>query len=354
MKHSIKRILFVMGSILSLAGLMSWSMLRIPGGGSWVVHAVAVTPEPAGSVGINPGHRVEFRKTTGAFLTNVTDADALFAGGIPSAFSSFDNGVAVINYSDFATNPSPPQQQNFGNDRDIRSASPNGFGAGGQNDYAMHSAGYILIPQAGSWNFTVNSDDGFRLRIGATDAVVTTFPTPKIPSNVTGVAEVPVAGLYRYDLVYYEHDGDSEVEFFANGPGQPNNFLVGDPGGSLRVFQDIQGPTPCTLTCAPNKTQSKDSNQCGAIVTYAAPSTTGTCGTVVCTPASGSFFPVGTTTVTCSSNTNPPATCSFTVTVTDTDTGPLTITCPGTITGVGRASCPLSSGNANFTVTTTG
>ena len=56
----------------------------------------------------------------------------------------------------------------------------------------------------------------------------------------------------------------------------------------------------CIITCPANVIQPNDPNQCGAVVNYPAPTTTGVCGTVTCTPASGSFFPVGTTTVTCS------------------------------------------------------
>ena len=95
---------------------------------------------------------------------------------------------------------------------------------------------------------------------------------------------------------------------------------------------------PCVLTCPANITKSNDPNQCGAVVTYPAPTTTGTCGTVTCSPASGSFFPVGTTTVTCSSSAGG-ATCTFTVTVQDTQ--PPTITCPPNVTAVtDQNACP--------------
>ncbi|HXI91088.1 MAG TPA: HYR domain-containing protein, partial [Blastocatellia bacterium] len=80
------------------------------------------------------------------------------------------------------------------------------------------------------------------------------------------------------------------------------------------------------MACPPNKTQSNDPGQCGAVVTYAAPTVTGNC-TPVCTPASGSFFPIGTTTVNCTADI---ASCSFTVTVNDTQVP--TITCPANIT----------------------
>jgi subtilisin-like proprotein convertase family protein len=98
-------------------------------------------------------------------------------------------------------------------------------------------------------------------------------------------------------------------------------------------------PPPCMLTCPANVTTSNTSNQCGAVVNYPAPTTTGSCGTVTCAPASGSFFPVGTTTVTCTPTTGSP--CSFTVTVNDTQAP--TITCPG---NQGAVEAPPGSGSA--------
>jgi hypothetical protein len=60
----------------------------------------------------------------------------------------------------------------------------------------------------------------------------------------------------------------------------------------------ILAPTPaagqCTLNCPANITQSNPS-QCGAVVGYAPPGTSGTCGVVTVSPPSSSFFPVGTT-----------------------------------------------------------
>ncbi|MBK6316694.1 MAG: HYR domain-containing protein [Blastocatellia bacterium] len=73
---------------------------------------------------------------------------------------------------------------------------------------------------------------------------------------------------------------------------------------------------------------------CSAVVTYTATATDNCPGaTIVCTPASGSTFPVGTTTVTCTASdaspNSPDATCSFTVTVQDTQLP--AITCPANI-----------------------
>ena len=83
----------------------------------------------------------------------------------------------------------------------------------------------------------------------------------------------------------------------------------------------------CRLTCPANIVVSNDANQCGAVVNFAAPITGGLCSTVVASPASGSFFPKGITVVTA---TSAGATCTFTVTVNDTQAP--AITCPANIT----------------------
>jgi uncharacterized repeat protein (TIGR01451 family) len=83
--------------------------------------------------------------------------------------------------------------------------------------------------------------------------------------------------------------------------------------------------TPCQLSTQENITVSADTGQAGAVVTYTTPTGTGDCGTattgeggetipaISCNPSSGSFFPVGTTTVICSAQTG--AATSFQVTV---------------------------------------
>jgi hypothetical protein len=81
----------------------------------------------------------------------------------------------------------------------------------------------------------------------------------------------------------------------------------------------------CQLSSPNNITVSADSGQAGAIVTYTTPTGTGDCGqtttgengetipAISCNPASGSFFPVGTSTVICTAQTGPVV--SFQVTV---------------------------------------
>lgn len=85
------------------------------------------------------------------------------------------------------------------------------------------------------------------------------------------------------------------------------------------------GNAPCQLTTPANITVSADAGQAGAVVTFDTPTGTGDCGTpttgengeaipaISCNAASGSFFPVGTSTVICSAQTG--AAVSFQVTV---------------------------------------
>ncbi len=77
----------------------------------------------------------------------------------------------------------------------------------------------------------------------------------------------------------------------------------------------------CVLSCPSNITVNNDPGECGAIVNYPAPTYTGNCGTVTPSQASGTFFPVGTTTVVVTGQRldGTSDTCSFTITVNDTE-----------------------------------
>ncbi|MEO5856186.1 MAG: HYR domain-containing protein [Chthoniobacterales bacterium] len=111
------------------------------------------------------------------------------------------------------------------------------------------------------------------------------------------------------------------------------------------IFFKVQ--TDCTITCPANVNVSNDPGQCGAVVNYPAPNAV-SCGTVTCSPPAGTFFPLGTTTVNCSTQAGPA--CSFTVTVNDTE-NPV-ITCPANITvgnDPGLCSAIVNPGTATAT-----
>jgi hypothetical protein len=82
------------------------------------------------------------------------------------------------------------------------------------------------------------------------------------------------------------------------------------------ITSNSNTPTGCVLTCPANiitTANATQGTQSGAFVTFDAAEPSGTCSTITASPASGSFFPVGTTTVTSSGGNG--GGCSFTVTV---------------------------------------
>ncbi|HSK64085.1 MAG TPA: hypothetical protein VK893_09595, partial [Pyrinomonadaceae bacterium] len=112
-------------------------------------------------------------------------------------------------------------------------------------------------------------------------------------------------------------------------------------------------PQACTLVCPDNVNATANTtvnNERGAIVVFDAAEPTGDCGAVTATPASGSFFPVGTTTVTVNSATGG-GSCSFTVTVEDTGVDPPTISCPANQEVIAGPNCEASVTVGNPTAT---
>jgi hypothetical protein len=96
----------------------------------------------------------------------------------------------------------------------------------------------------------------------------------------------------------------------------------------------VNDTQPPAITCPSNLSVAQDKDQCTALVTYQLPNVSDNCSGVsipVCNPPSGSIFPLGTTTVTCtvSDAATNSSNCSFTVTVNDT-VAPV-LNCPANI-----------------------
>lgn len=112
------------------------------------------------------------------------------------------------------------------------------------------------------------------------------------------------------------------------------------------IVNDTEAPV---ITCAGNMTVAADSGMCTAVVNYNAPSATDNCSSASVSltsgPASGSTFPLGTTTITytATDSAGNTSTCSFDVIVTDQE-APVLV-CPGTMT------VPSDSGNCTAVVT---
>ena len=122
--------------------------------------------------------------------------------------------------------------------------------------------------------------------------------------------------------------------------------------GSYAITSGSGGGGTCELTCPSDITTSANTTEGGvrgAHVTFDPAIGTGTCGTITATPASGSFFPVGTTAVTATSETGD-GNCQFTVTVEET-TGNVSISCPANLVGNADSNCQASFNLGNPTTT---
>jgi hypothetical protein len=184
---------------------------------------------------------------------------------------------------------------------------------------------------------------------GPTATCVTIGLTPACPAATNPIIDVAYLNSFNPADITQNYRGDpggspntgSTATFSVDVPAGATllvnvheiNAATGCSGYTLTVSglvgnSDAGGGCPsCAITCPANVTVSNDPNQCGAVVNYTAPTVDPICGTVTCSPASGSFFPKGTTPVTC--HTTAGSTCSFNVTVNDSQ--PPTITCPANI-----------------------
>jgi hypothetical protein len=175
-------------------------------------------------------------------------------------------------------------------------------------------------------NTTVNNDPGV---CGA----IVTYVAPVGTDNCTGATTARIAGLASGSLFPVGTTTVTHRVTDGSGNTAQCSFTV--------TVNDTQMPQ---ISCPANITVNNDPGVCGATATYVAPVGTDNCSgatTVrIAGPASGSVFPVGTTTVThraTDANGNT-AQCSFTVTVNDTQNP--SISCPANITvGSGPGIC---------------
>ena len=126
--------------------------------------------------------------------------------------------------------------------------------------------------------------------------------------------------------------GPNTLTFFVtNGFGSPTGIRLELTG--VVSCCDCGSTNPCQVSVScPTNINVTTCNAAGALVTYLSPTATSTCGNItnlVCSPPSGSVFPVGTNTVTCvaTDSQGNSAYCSFTVTVTQA-ASPYTVICP--------------------------
>ena len=163
-------------------------------------------------------------------------------------------------------------------------------------------------------------------------SAVVTYPAPTTSGNCGTVTCTPPSGSTFNVGTTTVTCMENQIPFAPDGSGN----LAAQVGAMCSFTVTVQDTQAPAITCPANITVPNTANQCSAVVTYTTPTPTDNCpgATASCSPASGSTFPVGVTTVTCTaqdaSANSPNTTCTFTVTVQDTQAP--AITCPANIT----------------------
>ncbi|HEY0376102.1 MAG TPA: immunoglobulin-like domain-containing protein [Pyrinomonadaceae bacterium] len=146
----------------------------------------------------------------------------------------------------------------------------------------------------------------------------TTFTCTGTGPVTCTAANLPVGESAIFEFTYVSNTGGATLVNTASVTSATLELNSADNNAiapSIRVGSGGAGGT-CTLSCPANMTvyaNTTQDNVRGAVVNFSL-EPTGSCGTLTSSATSGSFFPVGTTTVTNSSETGGGA-CSFTVTV---------------------------------------
>ncbi len=165
-----------------------------------------------------------------------------------------------------------------------------------------------------------------------------------VPANITVNATSPSGAVVTYAMpTAVDEPGDNPAPTVSCTPASGSTFPIGTttvtctafsaddtPSTVSRTFTVTVRDTDLGLAGMPANITVNATSSSGAVVTYAMPTAVDEAAdlvapTVSCTPASGSTFPIGTTTVTCTATSadDTPNTFSqsFTVTVNDTDLG---------------------------------
>ena len=189
-----------------------------------------------------------------------------------------------------------------GNDAVIQ-LTTGGFGE------SNHTFDMGFVPPGGPLTIACPANITATVTVTGSNSAVVNYPTPTTTGQVATVTCTPPSGS-TFPV------GTTTVTCVAS-----NSF--GTANCSFTVTVQNQLPT---VTCPINMTVMATTST-GGVVTYPTPTATNG-ATVTCVPPSGSTFPIGTTTVTCTAtNSAGSASCQFTVTLTPQVQPPM-ITCP--------------------------
>jgi hypothetical protein len=182
----------------------------------------------------------------------------------------------------------------------------------GLSSFGADITGSLDVSDNKTYTFTVDSAGGTFLFIDGN--LLINYDGVHGSLTSTGSARL-TAGIHSFEIQIFSSFLVSGVDFFL-------------PMGISFACPPPPPPPSCTLICPQDITVSNDPGQCSAVVNYPAPLVSGGTGNVVvvCIPPAGAVFPAGTTTVICTATdaSGTTATCSFDVTVQDTESPAIT------------------------------
>jgi len=183
------------------------------------------------------------------------------------------------------------------------------------NSLAMSEIGIPLDVQCGDEFFITMRPNSPNAHVENDVATTWTYSTTNVPSP---------SRLWKF----YEHESPAECQGTFNHGWANRAFLNSDTMISVVLnwwyVMTVNGPS---LNCPGDVFVNSPAGQCGATVTYTPP--TSQCGAVTCTPASGSFFPLGLTEIDCSTPNGD--NCSFNVIVNDNEPPTISVSLDPTV-----------------------
>jgi hypothetical protein len=238
--------------------------------------------------------------------TNDTPPNSAFGGGVTTpAENSLTSPIAAVPLAP-ATGTNPAARLTFRNSYNTEVSFD-----GGVLEISINGGPFVDIVTAGG-TFV---EGGYNGAIGVTDSVLTGRAawTGNSGGFITTTVNLPVAAQGQNAQFRWRTAYDTGTN---------------PTGGGMRIDSiSVYASTrfccggACVLTCPSDISVPNDAGECGAIVNYPAPTYTGNCGTVTASQNSGTFFPVGTTTVTVTGERLDGTSdeCEFDVTVNDTE-----------------------------------
>jgi len=120
------------------------------------------------------------------------------------------------------------------------------------NNYVIRATGTVYVPSPGYWTFGVNSDDGFRLTVGANSFQ---YDGGRGQADSLATFNFASAGSYTVTLLFFQGGGPSEVEVFAESGSAASwnsNFrLVGDTAHGGLAMASVFTIAPFTVSVDP-------------------------------------------------------------------------------------------------------